>query len=233
MPGSSENVVDPLGAAYLEQLEDLDRQVAAGRRLSGWKVGAVSPATRPPGFSGEPVAGFLLHERELHSPAEVAHATLTRPLIECELCLTLRSELAGPFVDSSEALAAIGEVRPAVEIVERRLRGSLEAVVADNSQQWGYVIGDPVPAGAVKLDAVAMEVLIDGELAQTGISSDVMGNPANSLAWLSRHLSRYGRRLRPGDQVMSGSLAAQLKVERGAAIEVQFSGVGEASIRFV
>jgi 2-keto-4-pentenoate hydratase len=233
MPDSNNDSDRQLAAAYRAQIRHLSDHVAAGRPQTGWKVGVTSAATRAATGLTEPIAGFLLRQNELQSPAVVAHDSLTRPRIECELCFTLAGELRGGDVTLSDVIAATATVQPAFEIVEDRVRGSIEEVIEDNSQQWGYVVGDPVDAKALDLSQVTMEVLNDGVVVQTGVSSDVLGHPANSVAWLVGHLARYGRGLSAGERIMSGSLGTQLKVGEGTTLEARFASVGSVSVTFV
>jgi 2-keto-4-pentenoate hydratase len=60
----------------------------------------------------------------------------------------------------------------------------------------------------------------------TGTGNAVLGNPLNSLVWLAGKLGAYGRRLRAGEIVMTGSFTRQFPIAPGDRIETVFSGLG-------
>ena len=87
---------------------------------------------------------------------------------------------------------AIDAVYPALEIIETRgdFTAQIALAMADNAQQKTIVLGNPVPLGALALDAVAATVRINGETVATGRGDAVLGNPLNSVIWLARKLQR-------------------------------------------
>ena len=83
------------------------RQVAAGRRLIGHKVGLTSKAMQIQQKVHEPVLGFLLASGEQPSGTRFQFADLINPGFENELCLTVGRTLRGPGVTNDQAQAAI------------------------------------------------------------------------------------------------------------------------------
>ncbi len=57
----------------------------------------------------------------------------------------------------------------------------------------------------------------------------VLGNPLNSIVWLSRKLAEYGRTLKAGEIVMTGSFTRQFPIAPGDRIETVFSGIGSVA----
>jgi 2-keto-4-pentenoate hydratase len=51
-----------------------------------------------------------------------------------------------------------------------------------------------------------------------------------SLAWLANRVAALGRRLEPGQLVMTGSLPLPLWVSPGDRVEVRLEGLGSVSI---
>jgi 2-keto-4-pentenoate hydratase len=103
----------------------------------------------------------------------------------------------------------------------------MELVVADNGQQRSVVIGAPVPlAPNVDLAEVTARVALNGQDVATGLGSAVLGNPLNSIQWLAGKLGEYGRSMRPGDIVMTGSFVRQFPLHPGDAAMAEFSGIG-------
>jgi 2-keto-4-pentenoate hydratase len=92
------------------------------------------------------------------------------------------------------------------------------------------VLGNPVPLGALALDAVAATVQINGETVATGRGDAVLGNPLNSVIWLARKLQEFGRAIQPGEIIMSGSFTRQFPIAPGDRVQVDFGGVGEVQV---
>jgi 2-keto-4-pentenoate hydratase len=66
----------------------------------------------------------------------------------------------------------------------------------------------------------------------TGAGAAVLGNPAESVAWLANKLHEFGIVLKKGDFVMSGSLVAAVKVQAGSFLQATFDHLGPVSVRF-
>jgi 2-keto-4-pentenoate hydratase len=62
------------------------------------------------------------------------------------------------------------------------------------------------------------------------LGSAVLGNPLNSIEWLAGKLGEYGRRLRPGDIIMTGSFVRQFPLHPGDAAIAEFSGIGRVEV---
>ncbi|MSP02021.1 MAG: hypothetical protein EXR07_13370 [Acetobacteraceae bacterium] len=202
----------------------MERRLAAGERQIGWKVGLTSKAIQAQFNVHEPVFGCILESRP--SGHVFAPADLIAPGFENELCLRLGRDLSGP-VTREQARAAIDAVHPSLEIIETRgdLTRQLALALADNAQQKTVILGAPVPLPE-DLETIETRVTINGLLAGTGTGDAVLGNPLNSLVWLSAKLAEFGRGLKAGDIVMSGSFTRQFPIAPGDTIRCDFSGVG-------
>jgi 2-keto-4-pentenoate hydratase len=58
----------------------------------------------------------------------------------------------------------------------------------------------------------------------------VLGNPMNSIRWLAEKLGQYGRALRPGDIIMTGSFVRQFPLQAGDIAVAEFSGIGRVEV---
>jgi 2-keto-4-pentenoate hydratase len=58
----------------------------------------------------------------------------------------------------------------------------------------------------------------------------VLGNPLNSVIWLARKLPEFGRSIRAGDLIMSGSFTRQFQIEPGDRVDAAFLGIGNVRI---
>jgi 2-keto-4-pentenoate hydratase len=221
-----------LDQAYRIQLGLIARRAAEegeGARQVGWKVGLTAkPIQQQFGFH-EPVFGCLLAEGRIDSGHVFPPGSLVAPGFETELCLVLGAPLSGP-VDAAAARAAIAAVHPALEIIETRgdFTAQIAVAIADNAQQKAFVLGPGVPfdAAATRLDRVEARVAVNGAEVARGRGEAVLGDPVNSLVWLSGKLAQYGRALRAGDYVMSGSFVRQFPLAGGDRVEAVFEGIG-------
>jgi|KBSSwiStaDraftv2_1062776.scaffolds.fasta_scaffold177019_3 2-keto-4-pentenoate hydratase len=218
-----------LDQAYQIQLGLIDRRIAKGERQIGWKVGLTAkPIQEQFGFH-EPVFGVIL---ESVPSGSVLHAReLIAPGFESELCLRVGRDLGGK-VSMAEARAAVVGVHPALEIIETRgdLSKQIALAMADNAQQKTVVLGPPLPLGDRKLDEVACKVEMNGAVVAEGTGAAVLGNPLNSVIWLAEGLARYGRKIRAGDIVMTGSFVRQFPLKAGDKVRVAYAGFGVAEV---
>ena len=219
--------------AALVQLALLEHREQQGQVHAGWKVGLTAEAIQQQFNVHEPLFGYLLDSGLIHSGTRLAHESLLGPGIENEICMRIGSDLAGSDVTAAQAAAAIDSVHPALELVETRgdFRAQLAVSVADNIQQRGFVIGEPHPfTPAFDLRTVTARVLINNIEVATGTADAVLGNPLNSLVWLTRKLSEVGRGLRKGQYVMSGSLTRQFELQPGDHVRTEFDPIGAVEL---
>lgn len=212
-----------LDEVYRIQLGLITRRTALGEHQIGWKVGLTAKAIQQQFGFHEPVFGCVL---ETTPSGHVFPAgSLIQPGFECELCMRLARDLPAG-ADLAAARAAVGQVYPALEIIETRGPASqIPLMLADNAQQKTCVLGAPVALPDV-LESIVCTVRINGTTVATGTGDAVLGNPLNSLVWLAGKLPQYGRALKAGDIVMTGSFTRQFPIAAGDRIRVEFSGVG-------
>jgi len=85
----------------------------------------------------------------------------------------------------------------------------------------------------MRLDLVVARVMLNGKEIVVGTGEAVLGNPLNSVVWLARKLTEFGRSIRPGDIVMTGSFVRQFPLAPGEHAEADFSGIGRVEVRVV
>jgi len=221
-----------LDQAYAIQLALIDRRVANGEKHIGWKVGLTAkPIQEQFGFH-EPVFGCILES--VPSGSTLKASELIAPGFESELCLRMGAGLSGT-VSMDQTRAAVAGVHPSLEIIETRgdLSAQIGLAMADNAQQKTVVLGDAVPLADKALDQVACAVRINNTVAAEGTGAAVLGNPLNSVVWLAGKLKEFGRAIRPGDIIMSGSFVRQFHLAAGDNVRVDYTGIGavEVSVR--
>jgi 2-keto-4-pentenoate hydratase len=218
--------------AYEVQLELLTRRIRNAERQAGWKVGATSAAILEQQGLTEPLFGYLMEGDEARADEPLNIQLLQRPAVECELCFVLDRPLSGPRASVNDAMRSVGTVHPAMELVEERIDLSLDLnlVIADNIQQFGYLLGAGVEVTEVDLADIPLTVLVNGKPISTANSSAVLGNPINAVVWLANKLSEFGISLPAGSRILSGSLARQIPLSGASTVEARFAPLGSVSL---
>jgi 2-keto-4-pentenoate hydratase len=167
----------------------------------------------------------------------VPASALIHPRLECEIAFVLARDLMGPGVTPESALEAVEGVAPAFEIVDARTEGwgaKMPEMIADNVFQARFLIADRlVPVKDLDLAAVEVVLLKNGAEAARATGANVLGSPANSLAWMANRMAGHGKLLRAGDVIMAGSLTPLVPCASGDSFEATFSGLGTVRVSFV
>lgn len=238
MPAPLRPTTPAMGYAIQAALRN--RLTAAGRgQLVGWKVGATTLPMQKLLNLPEPVAGAIMASGVLRSPAAMKFADFIKPGVECEVCMRLKSPLPGKpgKVDRAAAAAAVGEMCPAIEVVDNRYgdfaKIGAPTIIADDVFQAGVILGQWTGAWSELdlLDCVGT-ISVDGVTKLEGRGQDVMGHPLESLAWLANLLGGRGERLEPGQIVMTGSLTLPYWANRGEKLQARIDGLGAVSAVF-
>lgn len=218
-----------LDQAYQLQLALIDRRLALGEKHIGWKVGLTAkPIQEQFGFH-EPVFGCILES--MVSGGALKSAELIVPGFESELCLRIGTTLSGD-ITMAQARAAVSGVHPALEIIETRgdLSAQIALAMADNAQQKTVVLGDAIALGDAALDRVACRVSMNNAVVAEGTGAAVLGDPLNSVVWLAKKLKEFGRAIRPGDIIMTGSFVRQFPLVAGDQVRVDYTGIGHVEV---
>ena len=68
-------------------------------------------------------------------------------------------------------------------------------------------------------------------LLQLPVLEPALTDPLNSIVWLSSKLAQFGRVLRAGDLIMTGSFVRQFPLLPGDSAAADFTGVGHVEAR--
>ncbi len=218
-----------LDNAYRIQLAMIDRRVAGGERHIGWKVGLTATTIQEQFGFHEPVFGCILETRP--SGHEFGASELIKPGFETEICMRLGRNFDGAAT-IQEVRQGVEAIHPSLEIIETRgdILSQMALALADNAQQRSVILGKARPLGDLELEGVRVDVFLNGKQVASGLGSAVLGNPLQSVAWLAGKLGAYGRRLRAGDIIMTGSLVRQFPLAAGDRARAVFSGIGEVEV---
>ncbi len=223
--------------AYRIQMINVERAVAAGRKIAGRKVGLTSLAMQKMLGVDEPDFGHLFEDMVLKSGGECRVDALLLPRVEPEIAFVLARELRGPGLTRADVIAATEYVTPALEIIDTRIRDwkiTLADTIADNASSARVVLGaEKSSPTAHDLATVGMTLEKNGIAVEKGVGAAVLGHPAEPVAWLANKLAEFGQTLAAGSIVIPGALCRAVDVAAGDSILARFDHLGAVSTRFV
>ncbi|WP_424811868.1 2-keto-4-pentenoate hydratase [Roseococcus sp. YIM B11640] len=237
-------ILAPLGAAaprtpaegYAVQFEIA--QSVGAVPPAGFKIGATTKQMQDYLGLPHPAAGFV--------PAASLNADgLERPSldflnlgVECEVGVRLGADLPFGHTTRAEAEAAVAEVFPAIEIVEKRYGDLAElgtpTLIADQVFHASGVLGPPCPGWrSLDLGAIRGEMTVDGVSRGFGFGRDLLGHPMEALAWLANSgAAKVFGGLRKGQVVWLGSVTPPIWLDGPCRVDVVFEGLGHVGVRF-
>ncbi|OUM44618.1 2-keto-4-pentenoate hydratase [Arthrobacter sedimenti] len=223
-------------SAYAIQRINIDRQLALGRRISGWKIGITSRAAQQQLGVDMPNCGALFADTEYGHGSTIPFSRTMQPRVEAEIALVLGEDIDQEFPTISDVVRATSFVIASLEVVGCRLKDwdiRIADIVADNSAASLYVLGS-TPRSLIGMDmaSAAMTMRRNGKLAAASHGSDPLGHPLTSAAWLARTLAGFGAPLRAGDTILTGALGPIVEAHPGDKFEAAIEGLGTVTAVF-
>ncbi|MGD9996443.1 MAG: 2-keto-4-pentenoate hydratase [Ilumatobacteraceae bacterium] len=226
-----------IDVGYAVQQINTDRSVAAGRKISGRKIGVTSVAVQQQIGVDQPDFGTLFADTEYGDGVDIPSSRLIQPRAEAEVALVLDRDLDDAPHGFAQIIRAVAFALPAIEVVDSRIEDwkiSIVDTVADNASCGLYVVGSrPVPLRRVDVRTVPMSMSIDGVEVSTGSGEACLGNPLHAARWLADTLCERGVPLRAGDVVMTGALGPMKPIAAGTRVEASFGDLGTVTTRLV
>ena len=224
---------------YRIQLAIAARKKAAGDRVVGKKIGLTSRANQEVFGVHEPVCGQLLGQGVYMEGTPVDTATLIQPIIECEITFVMGRRVEGPGVTVPQVLRSTEGIMPSLELGDSRMRdwigrAKVADILADSCGTAGIIVGGELhSARNFDMRYTGMVVEKNGDIIATGAAGAVMGNPAQSVAWLANKLAEFDLAIEEGDMVLAGALTGAVRMEPGEALKATFGGgLGAVGVRF-
>lgn len=215
----------------------IQRRIASGDPLVGYKVGFTNIPVREQMGLPDSTYGYLLQSMVLENGGELPMSELIAPKIECEICLKLGKDLSGRGLTIEQVMDATEAVCASFEICDARIKDwkcPYPDFFADNGFSARIVLsGRWVPVGGVDLLEEAVVLRKDGVKLAEGKGAMAMGHPANAVAWLAGKLADRGKGLKAGQLVMTGTLTPILPIEKGSRYVASFSTLGDVEKTFV
>ena len=204
----------------------------------GYKVGFTSKAVQHQLGISEPEFGFLTSRMKLINQGKIPVKGTAPVLVEPEICFKLADALEATEISVQDVLDKTERIYLSLELVQSRvgLNSGVNNVIMDNVGASRILISDPgfLP-GDFDLENTTVNLTVN-DLHFTGKTSDVLGNPANSVIWLNKRLTKLGPlggQLGKGDYVMTGSPIKPIPLVKGAIIKVEWCGVGTIEVEMV
>jgi 2-keto-4-pentenoate hydratase len=167
---------------------------------------------------------------------EIPSSRLLQPKVEAEVAFVVGRDLPAGVPSWAEFLAAIAHALPALEIVDSAIADwkiTLVDTVADNASCGLYVLGDqPLAIGSVALEAVGMEMSVNGRTVSVGTGAACLGHPLRAAYWLARTMAARSQPLRAGEVILSGALGPMVPVQPGDVVHAQLGALGSVRCRF-
>ena len=222
-----------IDVGYAVQQVNVDADIAAGRRVSGRKIGVTSKAVQEQVGVDQPDFGTLFGDMEYGDGVEIDSARLLQPRAEAEVALVLEHGLNKGEHSFADIVTATAFALPSIEIVDSRIAGwdiRIVDTVADNASCGLYVLGGrPVPLAAVDLRTIPMRMTVEGDEVAVGQGSACLGHPLNAARWLADTMCERGTPLQAGDVVMTGALGPMHPISAGNTVVAEFGDLGQVT----
>lgn len=229
--------------AYAIQKCWVDRKIAEGDSVRGYKIGLTSRAMQMASKIDTPDYGVLLESMFFPDAAEIKASDFLDPRIEVELGFVLKEPLSGENVTIFDVLNATDYVIPAMELIDARcLRTDPETgytrkvydTISDNAANAGVIFGGrPVKPSEIDLRWAGGLLYLNGQIEETGVAAGVLGNPANGITWVCKRFAPHGVGLEAGQFILSGSFTRPVPVKAGDTVHADFGPLGSVTARFV
>ncbi|MCK9356464.1 MAG: 2-keto-4-pentenoate hydratase [Dehalococcoidia bacterium] len=222
--------------AYAIQLKTYDIKTKAGIVIVGKKIGFTSKAMQVQFNMTEPDYGMIDNTMVAREGQPIPMSSLILPKIEPEIAFLLKDDLVGPGINAAKVLAATEGVLPALEVVDSRYRtwtSNIKDSISDDASAGVFILGGRLtPVQDLDMRLIGMVFERNGSVVSTGAGAAVLGNPAESVAWLANKLTQYGIGLKKGEFVMSGSLVPAQEVKAGWSFRATFDRIGTVAALF-
>ena len=212
---------------------------AFGGGAIGYKVGATTAAIQAQLGHDEPLYGRLMSFATFESPARLPAADYLYRLIEAEFAYEMARGLPArpePYT-AEEVAAAVGAVRPAIELAAARYRdrttvGAL-SLIADNGVNGAWITGPAFPNWReFHIPSHRVALAANGETKGEGTGAAVLNDPVNSVTWLANKLRQRGRGLEAGDIISAGTCTGVYLAQKGDVIVADFGSMGQVTLEF-
>jgi 2-keto-4-pentenoate hydratase len=230
-----------LTAAYSVQEALVERlQARYGGVRIGYKIACTNGSAQRLLNTNAPVFGCLVSSLVFQSPANLNGDDFIVRGIEAEFAFEIVRDVPSPGLPhTAESIADyLGRVFPAIELVGHRFadwnRFDASILVADNAVHQAWIPGAGISDWRdLNLASHGVQVIVNGEPKLTGSGANVLGHPLKALAWLANELPKWGRSLKAGELVTTGTCTDVYTAQPRDGIRVDFGVLGNVELSFV
>jgi len=206
--------------------------------VGGWKIGCTSAAARKILKSRAPFAGRVFTTRMFESGVNLPDSAYPMRGLEGEFAFRMKKALPPRkrAYSQAEVTAAVGGLHLAIEIVDSRfqdwLKIGVQSIIADQGSNGALILGPAVPRWRqLKLDQIAVRMLVNKEAVGQGSGADCLGHPLKALTWLANLLRQRGG-LAAGAVVSTGTCCGFHRAAPGDAARAEFGRLGAVEVSF-
>lgn len=219
-----------IDAAYAVQQLNTEHAIAAGREISGRKIGLTAEVVQQQLGVSEPDFGPLFADMCFADGVDIPAGRMLQPRAEAEIAVVLEDDLDKGEHCVVDIINATAYVLPSLELVDSRIADwniRIVDTVADFASSGLYVVGSrPVALADLDLRTVTMSMSQNGTEVATGTGVACLGNPLHAATWLANVMVARGTPLRAGECIMTGSLGAMVPIAEGDMIAADFGELG-------
>ena len=206
----------------------------------GYKIACTNEIAQRALHVDHPFFGHLLAATTHPSGARLDPAQFFMRVMEAEFAFHMARDLPPTSTPRTreEVADAIAGVLPGIEIVDSHFDSwttvGTPSLIADNACHAAWVKGELIKEWrSIDLAAQPVQLIINGELKDTGSGAAVLGHPLNALHWLSNALNDRGLGLQEGQYITTGVTTDIYLAGPGDHVKADFGIVGEVEVSFL
>jgi 2-keto-4-pentenoate hydratase len=221
-----------LDRAYAVQRRIVERQLAAGDRIAGYRGGLMSQASMRQRGVTQPLVAVQFRSGRLISPATLSLAGYRHAALEVKLGFLFGRDLPSGPLTPETVRAAVRSVVPVIDLPDIGYADpahySAADMVAANISSARFVIGKPARCCS-DLDRETAALTRDGAVLTHGVGRDSLGDAWGSLVTIVQLARAQGYELRRGDIILTGKIGDKVDVQPGAYI-AHFGSLGDVHL---
>jgi 2-keto-4-pentenoate hydratase len=201
----------------------------------GYKIGCTTTVMQEYLDIPHPCAGRMFEVLVKNLNGTFKRNEFCRPGVECEVAVELAADMISnqPFTQY-DCADYVRSAMASIELVDDRWtdfkKVATPILISENFFNAACVLGPAVKLSSDDLKSTKGTMWINGKAVGSGTGADILGHPYEALAWLANHQVRRGVPLRTGTVITLGSVVETQWIDRNDVVEIEFSGLGRASL---
>ena len=231
-------IPESIKEAYDIQDELVKKYISVDKNtlLIGKKIGCTNKDARIQLNIKESFFGNMFSNNISKSNCIINSEEYFSPFVEPEFSFVMKNEMdisKAPY-NSEIVYESISAVLPSIELVDSRFEDwtiiGVNNLIADNAVHAHWIYGDEIKnLNLFNFNNHSVDLFINEKLIDKGNSSNVMGNPINSLTWLINNLALTGKSLPKNFYISTGTCTPAIPIEKGDKVMADFGKLGSVS----